>query len=194
MPSSRNHSRNGTSIMANSRRSGSTQASFSWITKTCGVPALAKRCAFIELLGSGSCTALNIRANATNKKTWNLGARTSLRQEVGCAHPGLDRAEGMLDPLASLSTNMASPFTRLLPLASCRAARPDRAAQQNLAANVRLGSQADICTAGHVRFTPERGHLQCTRACPLWANSGHRQNLMLIRSPHRRVQGPTAKR
>src|SRR5262249_13892481 len=79
MPSSRNHSRNGTSSVANSRRSGSTQASFSWITKTRGVPALAKRCAFIELLGSGSdeCTALKIRANATNKKTWNLGARNT---------------------------------------------------------------------------------------------------------------------
>src|SRR5262245_9960159 len=44
---------------------------------------------FHRALGSGSdkCdTALNIRANATNKKTWNLGARTSLRQEVGCAN------------------------------------------------------------------------------------------------------------
>src|SRR5262245_64664460 len=89
MPSSRNHSRNGTSSMANSRRSGSTQASFSWITKTRGVPALAKRCAFIELLGSGSdeCTALNIRANATNKKTWNQGARTSLRQALEARKP-----------------------------------------------------------------------------------------------------------
>src|SRR4029453_5599372 len=26
----------------------------------------------------------------------------------------------------------------------------------------------------HVRFTPESGHLQCTRPCLLWANSGHK--------------------
>jgi hypothetical protein len=26
----------------------------------------------------------------------------------------------------------------------------------------------------YVRFTPESGHVQCTSACPLWANSGHR--------------------
>src|SRR5262245_58522073 len=39
--------------------------------------------------------------------------------------------------------------------------------------NVRFGSKADICTAiGHVRFTPESGHVQCTSACLLWANSG----------------------
>ena len=39
--------------------------------------------------------------------------------------------------------------------------------------NVRFGSLADIRTAkSHVRFTPESGHLQCTRPCPLWANSG----------------------
>jgi len=25
-----------------------------------------------------------------------------------------------------------------------------------------------------VRFTPESGHLQCTRRCPLWARSGQR--------------------
>jgi len=23
-----------------------------------------------------------------------------------------------------------------------------------------------------VRFTPKSGHMQCTRPCPLWANSG----------------------
>jgi hypothetical protein len=57
--------------------------------------------------------------------------------------------------------------------------------------NVRFGSLADICSAkrhvrfapnsdresgfpanGHVRFTPESGHAQCTRSCLLWANSG----------------------
>src|SRR5262249_29619887 len=40
--------------------------------------------------------------------------------------------------------------------------------------NVRFGSKADICSAkGHVRFTPESGHVQCTSLCLLWANSGH---------------------
>ena len=32
-----------------------------------------------------------------------------------------------------------------------------------------------MCNAkGHVRFTPESGHVRCTSACPLSANSGHR--------------------
>jgi hypothetical protein len=26
---------------------------------------------------------------------------------------------------------------------------------------------------GHVCFTPESGHVQCTSLCPLWAKSGH---------------------
>jgi hypothetical protein len=26
---------------------------------------------------------------------------------------------------------------------------------------------------GHVRFTPESGHVQCNSVCPLCANSGH---------------------
>src|SRR5262249_23623959 len=43
-------------------------------------------------------------------------------------------------------------------------------------ANVRFGSKADICRAlGHVRFTPESGHLQCINVCLLWARSGHRR-------------------
>jgi len=25
----------------------------------------------------------------------------------------------------------------------------------------------------HVRFPPQSGHVQCSRPCPLWANSGH---------------------
>jgi hypothetical protein len=60
-----------------------------------------------------------------------------------------------------------------------------------LAAHVRFGSKADICAAkthvrftpnsdresgfpanGHVCFTPESGHVQRTRPCLLWANSG----------------------
>src|SRR4029079_17264455 len=41
--------------------------------------------------------------------------------------------------------------------------------------DVRFGSKADIPQCNrHVRFTPESGHLQCTRSCLLWANSGHR--------------------
>ena len=40
-------------------------------------------------------------------------------------------------------------------------------------ANVRFGSKADMCSAlAHVRFTPESGHVQCNRPCPLCANSG----------------------
>ena len=39
--------------------------------------------------------------------------------------------------------------------------------------DVRFGSKADMCSAkGHVRFTPESGHVQCTSPCPLSANSG----------------------
>jgi len=39
---------------------------------------------------------------------------------------------------------------------------------------VRFGSKADMCNAqADVRFTPESGHVQCTIACPLSANSGH---------------------
>src|SRR5262245_18486782 len=43
-------------------------------------------------------------------------------------------------------------------------------------------SKADICSAvGHVRFTPESGHVRCTSPCPLWAKSGHWVRLIL---PH----------
>src|SRR5262249_12425827 len=35
-------------------------------------------------------------------------------------------------------------------------------------ADVRFGSKADICAAkGHVRFTPESGHVRCKQGCPL---------------------------
>src|SRR5262245_43532561 len=64
--------------------------------------------------------------------------------------------------------------------------------------DVRFGSKADSCSAathvrftpnsdresrhpqpviGHVYFTPESGRVQCTSACPLWANSGHSSTL-----------------
>src|SRR4029077_19548682 len=40
--------------------------------------------------------------------------------------------------------------------------------------NVRFGSKADICASkGHVCFTFESGHVQCTSSCLLWAKSGH---------------------
>ena len=46
--------------------------------------------------------------------------------------------------------------------------------QMLLRPDVRFGSKADICNAKrHVRFTPKSGHAQCTRPCPLCANSGH---------------------
>src|SRR5262249_16758941 len=60
-------------------------------------------------------------------------------------------------------------------------------------AYVRFGSEADMCVAtgdvrfppnsdresrhpqnGHVRLTPESGHVQCTSPCLLWAKSRHR--------------------
>jgi hypothetical protein len=53
-----------------------------------------------------------------------------------------------------------------------------------LSPNVRFGSKADICSAmGHVRFTPESGHVQCNQGCPLWANSNIAS---FIGSPRRR--------
>src|SRR5262245_20424996 len=40
--------------------------------------------------------------------------------------------------------------------------------------DVRFGSYADICAAKtDVRFTPESGHVRCTRPCLLGARSGH---------------------
>ena len=45
----------------------------------------------------------------------------------------------------------------------------------NIEATVRFGSLADILHCNwHVRFTPETGHVRCTRRCLLCANSGHR--------------------
>ena len=36
--------------------------------------------------------------------------------------------------------------------------------------DVRFGSKADMCSAlGDVRFTPNSGHVRCTRRCPLCA-------------------------
>src|SRR5262245_24688794 len=45
--------------------------------------------------------------------------------------------------------------------------------------DVCFGSKADICGAlGHVRFTPESRHVQCSSRCPLWAKSGHSRGLI----------------
>ena len=44
------------------------------------------------------------------------------------------------------------------------------------AGDVRFGSKADMCSAKrHARFTPNSGHGQCTRRCPLCAKSGHQR-------------------
>jgi hypothetical protein len=45
--------------------------------------------------------------------------------------------------------------------------------QQSSGPNVRFGSKADIGSASvDVRFTPESGHCEVCRECPLRANSG----------------------
>jgi len=55
--------------------------------------------------------------------------------------------------------------------------------------HVRFGSKADICAAiGHVRFTPQSGHVRCTGQCLLCANSGHH----VIRTPRRREEAASA--
>src|SRR5207249_1125430 len=45
---------------------------------------------------------------------------------------------------------------------------------------------ADMCSAkGHVRFTPESGHVRCKDRCLLWAISGHTaRELCEIMFPH----------
>jgi hypothetical protein len=49
-------------------------------------------------------------------------------------------------------------------------------------ADVADGSLVDIRAAtSDVRFTPESGHLQCTRRCLLWAKSGHRAGIIYPR-------------
>jgi TRAP-type uncharacterized transport system substrate-binding protein len=60
-------------------------------------------------------------------------------------------------------------------------------------ANVRYGSLADICSAkGHVRFTPNSGHLQRASLCPLCANSGHRQPYSITSSARASSAGERA--
>jgi hypothetical protein len=39
---------------------------------------------------------------------------------------------------------------------------------------VGAGVKSRHAVNGHVRFTSESGHVQCTSSCLLWANSGHR--------------------
>ena len=42
-----------------------------------------------------------------------------------------------------------------------------------ITAKVRAKFHAPRCLAGHVRFTPESGHVRCNEQCPLWAKSRH---------------------
>jgi hypothetical protein len=59
-------------------------------------------------------------------------------------------------------------------LCACQFDLHDLSDKQVTVTNVRFGSKADIAACPHdVRFTPEGRHLQCTRACPLCANSEH---------------------
>ena len=51
-----------------------------------------------------------------------------------------------------------------------------------------LGQKQTFQRNRHVRFTPESGHVQCTRPCPLCANSGHGPSWIQPDSrPQRRV-------
>ena len=50
--------------------------------------------------------------------------------------------------------------------------KPASLLQTEMLADVRFGSKAKCSAKGHVRFTPESGHVQCTSPCPLSANSG----------------------
>src|SRR5262249_12343834 len=43
----------------------------------------------------------------------------------------------------------------------------------------------------YVCFTPESGHVQCTRLCPLWAKSGHRSNYSITSSARASSAGGT---
>src|SRR5512139_1497572 len=53
--------------------------------------------------------------------------------------------------------------------------------QTLIRSDVRFGSKADMCSAkGHVRFTPERGHVRCNQGT-LWAKRwGNRPALLWI--------------
>ena len=58
--------------------------------------------------------------------------------------------------------------------------------------DVRFGSKADICNAKrHVRFTPNSGHVQCARPCPLCANSGHSVTHSITSSARASTDGGT---
>ena len=45
--------------------------------------------------------------------------------------------------------------------------------QKGMSALPPIATAKAISAAGHVRFTPESGHVRCTSPCLLWANSGH---------------------
>ena len=62
------------------------------------------------------------------------------------------------------------------------------------AANVNFGSKADMCSAkGHVRSTPESGHVQCNSGCPLCATSGHAVTYSIASSARASKAGDTVR-
>jgi hypothetical protein len=60
--------------------------------------------------------------------------------------------------------------------------------------DVRFESLTDIFLElfRQVRFTPESGHVRCTRPCLLWANSGHRQPYSITSSATENTAGGTS--
>src|SRR5262249_22028202 len=53
-------------------------------------------------------------------------------------------------------------------------------------------SSIQLCS-GHVRFTPESGHVQRTRRCLLWAKSGHRDDYSIASSATDSSDGGTVR-
>ena len=51
--------------------------------------------------------------------------------------------------------------------------KPTYALQQAMSALPPIATAKADSATGHVRFTPESGHVQCKSPCLLWANSGH---------------------
>jgi hypothetical protein len=51
--------------------------------------------------------------------------------------------------------------------------KPTYALQQAMSALPPIATAKADFRKGHVCFTPESGHVQCTHPCPLWAKSGH---------------------
>ena len=51
--------------------------------------------------------------------------------------------------------------------------KPTYALQKGMSALPLIATAKGISEQGHVCFTPESGHVQCTSLCLLWAKSGH---------------------